>query len=792
VDVVQIDEFPIGSIYPCYNESHGHTLGYSREIPEAYRSILAEARTLGRMINPDFILSMEEPCEFYLPYMDTYVSRDNAPEFLIYPIAVELYGNDMEYIPFFSQVYHEYITAFSEPIPMNYDYPEPFTDQMRRSIARAFVTGEIISGSADLKENLRPLVRDLYNKTVRASASYCNDYLIKGKPLRPPEIDVPDQTVQWYFYSNETAGRPFEDRSVLHSTWESDDGDIGHVFVNWVDKNVEFDVNIESYDLKDGNYSLIITRNGERQILTGRTSLPVNVNLETAPGDVILIEVTRIPDFVLGDIDVNTNRILTNETIVVSSLLENLGTRDSDAFSVGIFIDRKEIYSVDYPVLEEGKKQDVSFIWDTTGLLGEYNISIECEPGSFDLDPFNNERWKIVEVLERPRSNLKVVVNDSKTGLPLENVTVELERTDPTEFFTMDTNINGEVLFRNIISGSFSLKFSRFHYRNGSMEVVISEGKNKTIFYDLIWKEYSYLNGTIIDNSTGFIVEGASVSLYFIGTSGKEMVSSINSTSIEGFNFTELEEGKEFLLEVELEGYLPYSRSFHPNQPLGNIEVRLDKLPPLPGRISGRVIDNETGIPIPSVEIRMESPVLSVISDEYGGFNFSDLIPGNYTLIISIQGYENYSIEIIVVDNDTTQVDIRLARIKQNEPEPEPESFHIKGRVIDQEGDSIGNAEIIVLELQLSLKTNATGHFVFSNITKGNYTLIISKEGYEELEIIVSSGTSMKDIILIEEDVGEDPSLDFNLVIIVVIVILTVLGAVLVYTRSRGSSMEEE
>jgi hypothetical protein len=295
VDIIQIDEFPIGAIYPCYNVSHGHAAGYSNDISEAYLYMIQDARTQGRIINPDFALSMEEPSEFYIRYMDLYVSRDNAPEFLLYPFALEQFGDNIQFVPFFQYVYHEYIMTFGEPIPMNYNYPAPFLDQMKRSLARGFVTGELISGSADVDSNLRPEVKELYNRTVTAIATYASDYLLKGQMLRPPSIDVPKKEILWYFYSQNRTGRPFNETTVLHSAWESDSGDIGYVFVNWDDTIADFDLNLSVPHTKGVNYTIYITRNGQKSILLGWTLLPTDVHITMDPLDVVLIEIIRNP-----------------------------------------------------------------------------------------------------------------------------------------------------------------------------------------------------------------------------------------------------------------------------------------------------------------------------------------------------------------------------------------------------------------------------------------------------------------------------------------------------------------
>ncbi len=296
VDVVQIDEFPIGSIYPCYNASHGHPVGYSKDIPAAYISILTEARTLGRAANPDLIMSMEQASEFYIPFMDTYVSRHNSPEWMIYPHFVEKYGDDARFVPFFAHVYHEYLTPFGEPIPMNFDYNETFIPQMRRSLARAYIDGMVISGSADWRDNLRPELISLYNRTVRASTDHAHEYLRKGRPLRPPEIDVEDVLVEWYFYSNGTMGRPFNESSVLNTAWVDSDGNVAHTLINWDLEYRSFQMELPAYHLEEGNYTVMITRNGNREVLLWSTELPVTIPMEMEPDDVVLLEVVKRGD----------------------------------------------------------------------------------------------------------------------------------------------------------------------------------------------------------------------------------------------------------------------------------------------------------------------------------------------------------------------------------------------------------------------------------------------------------------------------------------------------------------
>lgn len=296
VDVIQIDEFPIGAIYPCYNASHGHPLGYSAEVARAYTVILQDIRQQGRTMNPDFALSMEEPCEYYLPYVDLYVSRDNAPEALLYPVLVDTYGDRLSFVPFFSFVYHEYVAAFGESTSMDDNRVATYYDQMARGIARNFASGEIMKGTGTTSDSRNKEIFELFMRTARAATTYAAAYLLEGTPLAPPDIVVPSKPIQWL---NEYTGQPgttIHEPVVMHSAWQSDDGWLGLAFVNWNTQTMDFDIEIPSYDLAGRYYSLLLTRNGQTEVISYNVSLPVTVNLSLGHNDVVLMEAVGTVD----------------------------------------------------------------------------------------------------------------------------------------------------------------------------------------------------------------------------------------------------------------------------------------------------------------------------------------------------------------------------------------------------------------------------------------------------------------------------------------------------------------
>jgi hypothetical protein len=296
VDMVQVDEFPIGALYPCYNDSHGHPVGYSKYISHAYRSILADIRSQGRMLNPAFIMSIEEPCEFYIPYIDTYVSRDNAPEALLYSGIVDSYGESVEFISLFLYVYHEYVTAFAESTSMDNYHASLYYNQMARSFARACASGEIVkAGGTTANQRNEPLF-ELFKRTATATVTYANDYLIKGVPLIPPEITVPMKRIDWFNWYADRLGTPIYEPAVMHSAWRADDDSFGLVFVNWAEESVRFDMEFPNYGDVGDRYSIILTTNGESTVASYNATLPYEIYLVLEQNDVVLVEAVSVID----------------------------------------------------------------------------------------------------------------------------------------------------------------------------------------------------------------------------------------------------------------------------------------------------------------------------------------------------------------------------------------------------------------------------------------------------------------------------------------------------------------
>ena len=134
-DLIQLDMFPISSPQPCWDAAHPHSLGAGEWCFEAARKLLRRARDAGRRVNPKLAFSIELPCELYIPYIDTHLSRDDWRD-MVAPEKREVYTE----VPLFSYVYHEYITT------QGYEWAMMPLRTMANTIAMQIARGKIPTG----------------------------------------------------------------------------------------------------------------------------------------------------------------------------------------------------------------------------------------------------------------------------------------------------------------------------------------------------------------------------------------------------------------------------------------------------------------------------------------------------------------------------------------------------------------------------------------------------------------------------------------------------------------------
>src|SRR5688572_6396699 len=77
------------------------------------------------------------------------------------------------------------------------------------------------------------------------------------------------------------------------------------------------------------------------------------------------------------------------------------------------------------------------------------------------------------------------------------------------------------------------------------------------------------------------------------------------------------------------------------------------------GSIRG-VVKSEKGEPLPMATVQLESTKQTSLTDESGVFNFQNIKPGNYKLLITIIGYDLAVKKVTVTAGQEASVDVKL------------------------------------------------------------------------------------------------------------------------------------
>jgi hypothetical protein len=232
--MVQHDQNHGGMAFVCYHPDHPHPPGYGRWMVERVEELFRTIRTEGRKIDPEFALSVEEPCEYFMPYWETYMGR---------PYNFFGTGSDpssyRRAVPLFIYVYHEYLLGYGGSNEI--DIAHPYAEAIK--VARKFTNGtllEVDPGKPAYRLDAIPSPTEemrLARSCARALRGPARDYLVFGRMLRDPEMPGLRRERIRMWRDPRDPRLPFDLPAadvpvVLYSTWEAD-GKVAYVFANW-------------------------------------------------------------------------------------------------------------------------------------------------------------------------------------------------------------------------------------------------------------------------------------------------------------------------------------------------------------------------------------------------------------------------------------------------------------------------------------------------------------------------------------------------------------------------------
>ncbi len=207
----------------CWAENHGHPPGHGRWIHLAMADLYQRLCDACRPLDPDFMLSMEEPNELYLPWLNLCQSRPFGltSEWPVLPPGTRS-------VPLFLYLYHENLIGWAA------FYPWKSAGRPCYSVAKGFAIGlmpgvvppQALRGP---KAEQRKRFETLLARCMIGYRTFARPYLIWGRMERPLPIPVPQRRFRWRVHGQEgEAVVP----AVSHGVWRLDDGRIGVVLIN--------------------------------------------------------------------------------------------------------------------------------------------------------------------------------------------------------------------------------------------------------------------------------------------------------------------------------------------------------------------------------------------------------------------------------------------------------------------------------------------------------------------------------------------------------------------------------
>lgn len=146
------------------------------------------------------------------------------------------------------------------------------------------------------------------------------------------------------------------------------------------------------------------------------------------------------------------------------------------------------------------------------------------------------------------------------------------------------------------------------------------------------------------------------------------------------------------------------------------------------GSLNGTVTNRHSNESIPGVNISLTEAVtntVTITSNTEGFYSFDQLKAGVYSLRALKDGYKLLEQSVTIIDGNNTPFDLSLT--------PFPS---ISGTILDITDDSPLNQVTVALtgESAGDLLTDDNGEFKFPNLGEGEYTLIITKDGFESIQ----------------------------------------------------------
>jgi hypothetical protein len=151
------------------------------------------------------------------------------------------------------------------------------------------------------------------------------------------------------------------------------------------------------------------------------------------------------------------------------------------------------------------------------------------------------------------------------------------------------------------------------------------------------------------------------------------------------------------------------------------------------GEIRTRVLD-ETGAPVTDAQVELNPGSRRALSEDDGGFIFTQVRAGSYTLQIRRIGYQPQTVKVEVGANATASPAITLVAIPRVLDSirvfEKANGLRYTGTVLDERSAPIEGAIVMVPGKSRELRTDAGGHFSVEGFGRGTVIARVRKIGF--------------------------------------------------------------
>ncbi len=390
----------------------------------------------------------------------------------------------------------------------------------------------------------------------------------------------------------------------------------------------------------------------------------------------------------------------------------------------------------------------------TTNTSGKYTLTVT--QGTYDIVASKTGYGTVTALAFRIQSgqtrtknfalqrlgSIAGTVTDVRTGLPLQNVTVQAIQ-GSTVIGSATTASNGTYSIGALVPGSYTVTAAVTNYTTTSQAVTVAETLTTTVNFALL-PNPGTIAGNVKDLNTLLNLSGVAITV----TQGGSTIATATTDTNGNYSISGIYPGTNYSLQASITNYNTQTQS--PVTVASNTTTFVNlSLVPQQGTLSGTVTDLITSGTLSGVTIdviQSNVVVKTTTTGTDGAYTVAALTPGTYTVRATLLHYQTNSSSATILSNQLTTVPCAL----------NPNPGAISGTVTDiMTTDPISGATVEALQGVSVIATTTTasdGKYTMSGLIPGSYTVQASILHYQTASVssvaVISDTTATQSLSL--------------------------------------------